>query len=303
MTAGVLVVITAAIVLGGIRSVARVTEYMAPIMALLYFILALVVIVVRLPEVPGAISDIVRGAFGLDQALAGTGGAMIAAMMNGVKRGMFSNEAGMGSAPNAAATATVRHPAHQGVIQATGVFVDTIVVCTATAVMILLAGPEVYTPGVTTREEAGASLTQSALASELGTWVIPVMSLLIFVFAFSSVLGNSTYAEINMDFLGGKRPGEIAIRLLVVLAVFIGAIAKLGFVWDVADFAMSLMAIINLVAILLLGKHAVAALRDLERSREQPEEARFTIDALGSRPKGLVDGVWPEHESDDAVRR
>lgn len=300
ITAGVLFVITAAIVFGGVRSVARVTEYLAPIMALAYFLLALVVIVVRLPEVPGAFMDIFQGAFGLNPALAGTGGAMFAALMNGVKRGMFSNEAGMGSAPNAAATATVSHPAHQGLVQATGVFVDTIVVCTATAVLILLAGPDIYTPGITTRAEAGASLTQSALASELGTWAIPVMTVLIFVFAFSSVLGNSTYAEINMDFLGGRRVGEIGIRLLVVFSVLVGSLAKLGFVWDVADFAMSLMAVINLVAILALGKHAVAALKDLERTKVRPQDAVFVLEDLPTIPKGLAGGVWDGRGTDNA---
>lgn len=299
-TAAVLVVLTAVIVLGGIRSVARVTEYLAPIMAVIYVLLAVTVIVVRAPEVPGVLADIFRGAFGLDQALAGTAGGMIAALMNGVKRGMFSNEAGMGSAPNAAATATVSHPAHQGLLQSAGVFVDTIVVCTATAVMILLAGPAVYTPGVTTREEAGASLTQTALASELGEWTLPVMSVLIFVFAFSSVLGNSTYAEVNMDFLGGKRIGEYAIRLLVVAAVGIGAVAKLGFVWDLADLAMSLMAIINLIAILLLGKHAFNALRHLERFGKDAPDAVYSLDELPERPKGIVDGVWPERAGDRA---
>ncbi|WP_141631155.1 alanine/glycine:cation symporter family protein [Mobilicoccus pelagius] len=297
VTAIVLAIVTAAIVLGGVRSVARVTEYMAPIMALVYFLLAVAVIALRAPEVPGALLDIVRGAFGLDQALAGTGGAMIAALMNGVKRGMFSNEAGMGSAPNAAATATVSHPAHQGIVQATGVFVDTIVVCTATAVMILLAGPSVYTPGVTTKEQAGASLTQAALSSVLGGWVVPVMTVLIFVFAFSSVLGNSTYAEINMDFLGGGKVGRLAIRLLVVVAVLVGALAKLAFVWDLADFAMSLMALINLVAMLFLGRYAIHALRDLERARNRPEDARYVLDELPQRPRGIVDGVWAEHGS------
>jgi len=295
VTAIGLAALTAVIVLGGIRSVARVTELIAPLMALAYFLLALAVIVVRAPEVPGAIADILRGAFGLDQALAGTAGGMAAALMNGVKRGMFSNEAGMGSAPNAAATATVSHPAHQGIVQATGVFVDTIIVCTATAVMILLAGPSVYVPGQTTRDQAGASLTQTALASELGTWVVPVMSVLIFVFAFSSVLGNSTYAEVNMDFLGGGRLGRIGIRLLVVVSVLIGALAKLGTVWDLADLAMSLMALINLVALLFLGKYAVQALRDLERHEQRPEDARYVLDELPVRPRGIVEGVWPEH--------
>ncbi|MDO5627895.1 MAG: alanine/glycine:cation symporter family protein [Mobilicoccus sp.] len=295
MTATVLVILVAVILLGGIRSVARVTEYLAPLMALAYVLLALVVIAMNVEAVPGILGDIVRGAFGLDQALAGTGGGMIAALLNGVRRGMFSNEAGMGSAPNAAATATVSHPAHQGLLQSAGVFVDTIIVCTATAVMILLAPAGVYTPGTTTRDQAGASLTQDAVAAGLGEWTLPVMSVLIFTFAFSSVLGNSTYAEVNMDFLGGKTVGDYAIRLLVVAAVGIGAIAELAFVWDVADLAMSLMAIINLIAILLLGKHAFTALKDLQRHGKRAPDATYVLDELPERPKGIVDGVWPEH--------
>ena len=123
------------------------------------------------------------------------------------------------------------------------------------------------------------------------------MTLLIFVFAFSSVLGNSTYAEINMDFLGGGRVGRIAIRLLVVAAVAIGALAKLEFVWDLADFAMSLMALINLVAMLFLGKYAIQALRDLERAKKHPEHARYVLDDLPERPRGIVEGVWPDHDT------
>ncbi len=300
-TAIVLVIITAIIVLGGIRSIARVTEYLAPIMALFYVLLAVAVMVMRAPEIPGVVMDIFRGAFGLSQVFGGVGASLMAALMNGVKRGMFSNEAGMGSAPNAAATATVSHPAHQGLLQSAGVFVDTILVCTATALMILLAGPSVYTAGVTTRAQAGASLTQDALASVLGPWTLPVMSFLIFVFAFSSVLGNASYAEVNMDFLGGKQAGELAIRLLVVVAVGIGALAKLGFVWDLADLAMSLMAIINLFGILALGRHAFAALRHLESFGKDAPNAVYVLDELPERPKGIVEGVWPEHSGRESA--
>lgn len=291
ITAVVLALLTGIIIFGGLKSIARVTEIMAPLMALIYFLLAVAVVVTHLPAVPAVIADILKGAFGLDQALAGVGGGMLAALMNGVQRGMFSNEAGMGSAPNAAATATTSHPAHQGLIQAAGVFVDTIIVCTATATMILLAGPEVYQPGVTTREQAGAALTQNALASELGTWVVPVMTVLVFVFAFSSVLGNTSYAEINVDYLKGGHIGDRIMRLVVVAAVVAGSLTSLSTVWSLADLAMTLMAVVNLVALFLLGKYAVEVLTDLD-AQPDVREAQFDVDRLPQRPPGVLEGVW-----------
>ncbi|MCW3159106.1 alanine/glycine:cation symporter family protein [Micropruina sonneratiae] len=292
--------LTAAVIFGGIKSVARVTEIMAPGMALVYVLLALAVLVLRAPEVPGAIGEIFAGAFGLNEALAGTAGGVIAAMLNGVKRGMFSNEAGMGSAPNAAATATTRHPVNQGLIQSAGVFVDTILVCTATAVMIILAAPEIYTPGVT-ESSVAATLTQSALASELGAWVTPVMALLIFVFAYSSVLGNYTYAEVNQDFIGGGRVGNILLRCLIVVAVFWGGIQELAFVWSVADVAMSVMAVINLGALFLLGKRAAGALRDFESQKGVALEDR-SFDLAGNPylPDDIPGEVWHSEHSGTA---
>nr|WP_157551881.1 alanine/glycine:cation symporter family protein [Kineosphaera limosa] len=301
VTAVVLAALTGVIIFGGLRSIARVTEIMAPLMALIYFLLAVVVVLTSLPAVPGVIADIFKGAFGLEQALAGTGGGMLAALMNGVQRGMFSNEAGMGSAPNAAATATVRHPVQQGLIQSAGVFVDTIIVCTATATMILLAGPAVYTPGVTTRAEAGAALTQNAIAAELGGWTIPLMTFLVFVFAFSSVLGNTSYAEINVDFLRGGRVGDITMRCVVVVAVITGALVSLTIVWTVADIAMTAMAVTNLVALLLLGKYVVALLANFE---QQPSavDATFDVDDLTERPPGVLEEVWGDKRANPVAR-
>lgn len=295
-----LAIITAAIVFGGVKSVARVAEWLAPIMAGIYVLLAVIVIAVRLPEVPGALWSIIAGAFGLNQALAGTAGGIIAAMLNGVKRGMFSNEAGMGSAPNAAATATTNHPAHQGLIQSAGVFVDTIMVCTATAVIILLAGPSVYTPGVTTRDSA-ASLTQSALISEVGAWAGPVMAILVFVFAYSSVLGNYTYAEGNQDFIGGGHKGNLAMRTLVVIATFWGAIQELGFVWSLADVAMSVMAVINLTALFLLAKKALGVLKDFESQKGVPVMDRtFDVEDNPYVTDTVPGDVW--HTNDREAR-
>lgn len=296
-----LTALTAAIVFGGIKSVARVTEYLAPLMALVYVLMAVFVLVVRAPEVPGVIGDIFAGAFGLNPALGGISGGIVAAMLNGVRRGMFSNEAGMGSAPNAAATANASHPVQQGLVQSAGVFVDTVVVCTATAVMIMLAAPSVYTPGVTPRE-AAATLTQSAAADELGTWALPVMALLIFVFAFSSVLGNYTYAEVNQDFIGGGRVGNLCMRLLVVVAVFWGGVQELAFVWALADVAMSVMALVNLISLFFLGGVAWQVLQDFQAQRGVPPMERVLRIAPGSALARRVPGtVWSD-APDEAVR-
>ena len=267
ISAIVLLVITAPIVLRGIKRVARITEWMAPLMALAYVLLALVIVITRIGDVPEALGMIIRGAFGLDQALAGTAGGMLAAILNGTRRGLFSNEAGMGSAPNTAATSTVKHPVEQGFIQSIAVFVDTMLVCSATAIIILLAGPEVYTPGET-GDAVGATLTQTAVAAELGGWTAPLMTLIIFTLAYSSVLGNYTYAEINTDFLSGTRGATLALRLAVIASVGIGSIAALSFVWLLADIAMGLMAVTNLVSVFILGRWAIGALRDWEAQRK-----------------------------------
>ncbi|WP_341358612.1 alanine/glycine:cation symporter family protein [Georgenia sp. M64] len=291
VTAVLLVALAAPVILGGIRPVARVAEVVAPVMAFAYVLLGLAVLALNLPELPGVVGQIVSGAFGLDEALAGTAGGMLAALLNGVKRGLFSNEAGMGSAPNAAATATVRHPVQQGLVQSLGVFVDTIVVSSTTAFLILLAGPAVYEPG-TTSDAVGATLTQSAVAAELGTWTTIPMTLLIFVFAFSSVLGNFTYAEINMDFIRPGRAGNLALRLLVIASVAIGALLQLSTVWALADIAMGLMASINLVALFLLGRWALGAMRDFERQVAAGRRPAFVGVGNDDLPGDLPTDVW-----------
>lgn len=290
----ILLFLTAPIVFGGIRAVARVAEIMAPLMAAAYVLLALLVILLNLGNLPDVVGMIVRGAFGLDEALAGTGGGLLAAVLNGSRRGLFSNEAGMGSAPNAAATATVRHPVQQGLIQSLGVFVDTILVCSATAFIILMAGPAVYTPGVT-GEEQGAALTQIAVAESLGSWTTIPMTVLIFVFAYSSILGNFTYAECNAAYLSSRPWAPIALRTLVTAAVLIGSLAQLATVWTVADIAMGLMAMVNLVAVLMLGRWAFGALRDYEQYRGRPLGA-FLGRGNPLLPGDLPGDVWLSRE-------
>ncbi|MGW5241484.1 alanine/glycine:cation symporter family protein [Monashia sp. NPDC004114] len=259
----VLVVLTAPVLFGGVRRIARVAELVLPVMALTYVGLAVLILILNIGKVPGIIGDIFTAAFGIGPAAAGVAGGVAAALLNGVKRGLFSNEAGMGSAPNAAATATTAHPVNQGLIQSLGVFVDTMVICTATAIMILLAPTSVYDPGVTTSAQ-GASLTQAAVAAHLGDWSAYLMTILVTVFAYSSVLGNYTYAEINMTFLGAGPRVINAFRVVVLAAIGLGAVVALDAVWAIADVAMALMALVNLVAIVLLGKWAFGALADYE---------------------------------------
>lgn len=258
-----LMALAAPVLFGGVRRVASVAGVLLPIMAGAYVLLALVVVALNVGAVPTVLRQIVESAFGLSEAVAGTAGGILAAMLNGVKRGLFSNEAGMGSAPNTAATATVDHPVKQGLVQSLGVFVDTMVVCSATAFMILVAGPSVYDPGTTT-EAAGSALTTAAVSSALGAWTTPLMTVLIFVFAFSSVLGNYSYAEVNLAFLGVRGSALTVLRVLVLAAVGAGTLLSLEVVWALADVAMAFMAIVNLVAITMLGRWALGALRDYE---------------------------------------
>jgi AGCS family alanine or glycine:cation symporter len=287
----VLAALTAPVVFGGVRRIAKVAELVLPLFALLYVLLAVVIVLTNLSALPTVFSDIIKGAFGLDPALAGVAGGIAAAMLNGAKRGLFSNEAGMGSAPNAAATATVSHPVKQGLIQSLGVFVDTMIICSATAFIILVAGPDVYSPGETS-DSAGASLTQTAVAASLGDWTTWLMTVLIFVFAFSSVLGNYSYAEVNLDFLGAKERGLTIFRVVVILAVASGALVALESVWALADVAMGLMALVNLTAILLLGKWAFGALADWQRLRAAGEPQVFVSAGNAAMPGQLPGDVW-----------
>jgi AGCS family alanine or glycine:cation symporter len=294
-SAVVLMVLTAAVVFGGVRRIARVAEFMLPAMALAYVLLAVVIIAMNITQVGTVLGQIFSAAFGLGEAAAGITGGLAAALLNGAKRGLFSNEAGMGSAPNAAATATTSHPVKQGLIQSLGVFVDTIIVCSATAFIILFAGPDVYRAGETTE---GASLTQAAVAHELGSGLTWVMSILVFVFAFSSVLGNYSYAEVNMTFLRARPVALTIFRVFVVAVVGAGALLELATVWALADVAMGFMALVNLVAIVLLGRWALGALRDFERQARAGEDPVFRSVGNKDLPGDLHDSVWA---AEDAV--
>lgn len=256
-----LMALTLIIVFGGIQRIARVSAILVPIMAVGYFILALVIIVTNIQLVPHVFKVIIDSAFGLEQAIGGTVGA---AIMNGVKRGLFSNEAGEGSAPNAAATAAVSHPVKQGLIQSLGVFTDTLLVCSCTAFIILISG--IYQNS----ELNGIVLTQAALESEVGSWGPIFIAIAIFLFAYSSMIGNYYYGEANVRFMT-KNPHAITIFRILSGGVMVmsGALMSLDTVWSIIDLCMALLTACNLVAIILLGKYAFKLLDDYRQQKRQ----------------------------------
>ena len=264
VVAGLVFVLTAVVVFGGIRAVARVTEWMAPIMAMIYIVLVFVICVLNFGQFLDVVIEIFSSAFAPEPLVGGLGGGFLAAVINGTKRGLFSNEAGQGTAPNAAATATVSHPVQQGLIQSLGVFVDTIIVCTATAFVILIAGPDAWMA-----EGADPStLTTLAISHQLGGWTVLPMAILIFVLAYSSIIAAYVYTDVNMDYLtGGRRWASWTVRVVSVASATAGAVLSLDVVWNAVDIAMAIMTLTNLVALLWLFRWGVGALRDYEAQR------------------------------------
>lgn len=274
----VITVSTVLIIFGGVQRIARVSSILVPVMALGYVLLALFIVVLNITEIPAVIRLIVSHAFGWEQAL---GGSVGVALMQGIKRGLFSNEAGMGSAPNVAATAHVTHPVKQGLIQALGVFTDTLLICTCTAFIILFSGVSIN------GETNGVQLTQLALTHEIGQWGDVFVAIALFFFAFSSILGNYYYGEANIRYFSRCKWVLVVYRLLVGGMVMFGAIASLEVAWGLADITMGLMAFFNLIAISLLGKYAF----------------RLLDDYLAQKRRGIKDPVFckkqlPEIEAD-----
>ncbi len=280
--------LTGVIIFGGIPQIARVAEYVVPFMAGLYLLAAMVVLLMNFDRVPGILSGIVLNAFGLQETVGGVAGGVMAALMNGVKRGLFSNEAGMGSAPNIAAVATPapHHPSSQGFVQALGVFIDTLLVCTATAVMILLAD---VTPS---NELTGVSLTQAALSDHFGTIGQNFIAVAIFFFAFTSIIGNYSYSENAIVYLGGGRTGIMMMRLAVVGMVVWGAVQAVQTVFNFADASMGLMATINLIAIVMLSGTVGVLTRDYLRQRSEGREPTFRIDDHPDIAPGVNHEIW-----------
>ncbi|EAQ99082.1 alanine/glycine:cation symporter family protein [Congregibacter litoralis] len=253
-----LVVFLGFVIFGGIQRIAAVSEIVVPVMAVSYFACALLVIGINIQEVPAAFATIVSSAFGLDSAL---GGGIGVAIMQGVKRGLFSNEAGLGSAPNVAAVAFVPHPANQGIVQAFSVFIDTIVMCSCTALIILLS--DVYQPG--DAGVSGVALTQSALAEHLGAWGGSFVSIALVMFAFSSIMYNYYLGENALNYFSESNRKLFAVfRITVLGLVFWGAAQDLGTVFGFADLTMGLLGVVNLIGLLWMSKLALRLLRDYD---------------------------------------
>lgn len=260
ITSAVLTVLAAVIVLRKNATV-KVLDVMVPIMAAAYFVITLVIIALNITQIPAVFTRIFEEAFGLRQMVAGGFGG---ALMFGVKRGLFSNEAGSGSAPCAAAAGEVSHPAKSGLFQALGVIIDTIVICTCTAMLVLLA-PESVTAGV-----EGMGLLQSAMFHHLGTFGVIFTAITLFLFCFSTFIGILYYARSNVAYLCGDNWwSQTAYKVLALVMLFIGGIARPSFVWDLGDLGIALMTIFNMMALLPMGGQAIKALNDYNNIRKK----------------------------------
>ncbi|MBM7551898.1 alanine/glycine:cation symporter family protein [Thalassobacillus pellis] len=273
MMAAILTIIVALIIFGGLKRIAQVTQLIVPIMAIFYIILAVYILTLNFGALPEIFAMIFQGAFGLREVAGGTFGA---AIMMGIKRGLFSNEAGMGSAPNAAATSEVTHPVKQGLIQTLGVFTDTLLICSATALIIISSGAHLSAP----ESMDGIQLTQAAFESQLGQWAVIFVAIAIFLFAFSSIIGNYYYGETNIEFIKNTPTGLFIYRIAVLLMVVFGAMAEFDIVWAMADLTMGIMALINLYAITRLSKVAFAAMKDYSRQKKEGKDPVFYQDHL-----------------------
>ncbi|SOC13046.1 alanine/glycine:cation symporter family protein [Stappia indica] len=256
ITGAFLTIVTGFVIFGGIKRIAKAADVVVPIMAVGYLGLALIAILINIQEIPSVIARIVSSAFGYEEAIAGGMGAAIA---QGLRRGLFSNEAGLGSAPNVAATALVRHPVSQGVTQAFSVFIDTIVICSCTAFLILLG--DVYTPGAEGID--GVVLTQQSLASHFGEWSRYALTLAILLFAFSSIIYNVYLGENALAAMTDSKMALNGLRVLILGLVFMGAAAPSATaVFFFSDPMMGVLALVNLVAILMLFPTAMRVVND-----------------------------------------
>lgn len=291
----VIVLISAFVIFGGVRKIARTAELIVPVMALAYLVLAFVVMFMNIEKVPDVIAYIFKSAFGLQEAAAGGLGYAIAqAMIQGIKRGLFSNEAGMGSAPNAAASATPYppHPASQGYVQMLGVFTDTIVICTATVAIILMSGE--YVPH---GEITGIELTQRALSAQVGDWGGIFVAVAIFFFAFTSIIANYSYAETNLIFLEHNHKAGLGLfRVIVLGMVMFGSVATLPMVWALADVSMGLMAIVNLIAIILLSGIVIKLAKDYNQQLKAGKVPTFDANDYPELKSQLEEGIWDNNK-------
>lgn len=270
---GILTVATALVIFGGVHRIGFITSFLVPIMAGAYLLIGLYTILINFSEIPHVFSMILSQAFDFQAFMGGMAGS---AVVIGIKRGLFSNEAGMGSAPNASASASVSHPAKQGMVQVLSVFIDTLLICSATAMMLLLSGVEGKS-GVLD----GIPFVQKAVSANVGNWGIHFITLSIFAFAFSSLIGNYYYAESNILFIKNNKKLLFVFRLTCLLAVFFGAQADFSMMWNIADITMGCMATVNIIVILLLGNKAICVLKDYEKQKKAGKDPVFCAKDVG----------------------
>ena len=262
-------VLVAYCILGGGRRIMKVTAVMVPVMGVIYILAAVVTIFMNIGYLPHVLGMIFSDAFNFEAILGGVGGSCL---MYGVKRGLFSNEAGIGSAPNAAASADVSHPVKQGLVQMFSVFLDTFLVCSATAFMCLMSGVDI------TKEAAGAPYVQSAVTTVFGEFGPVLITVSMILFAFSTLIGNLYYVDNNVSFLHHGEPGKgfmTVFRLFCAFVVFVGAGLTMDAAWAIADILMAFMALINIPSILILGNIAIQAMKDYEAQRREGKNPVF----------------------------
>ncbi|MFI6578427.1 alanine/glycine:cation symporter family protein [Nocardiopsis sp. NPDC050513] len=267
----VLVVVTGLVIFGGVRRIAHTAQALIPSFAALYVVLGLIIMAMNWQVLPSVLALILEHAFGLREFGAATLGTVI---IQGVRRGMFSNEAGLGSAPVAAASASVTHPVKQGLVQTLGVYFDTLLLCTVTAFIILLASDGSVDSGL------AGDLAQQAVMTSLGPWALHLMTAIILLVAFTSVLGNYYYGESNVEYLTRSSGALIGYKSAFLLATFLGALGSIDLVWTLADTTMGAMALINLLAITPLAGIAFRLLKDYNQQRREGRDPVFTRDRM-----------------------
>ncbi|MED4755295.1 alanine/glycine:cation symporter family protein [Brevibacillus choshinensis] len=282
ITGIILALILGSIIFGGVKRIANVAQIVVPFMALGYILVALLIVFLNISEVPAMIALIFKSAFGVEAAF---GGILGSAIMWGVKRGIYSNEAGQGTAPHAAAAAEVSHPAKQGIVQAFSVYIDTLFVCSATAFMILITGmynvtPEGAAPIVSSlgNVEPGPIYTQLAVESVLPGFGSPFIAIALFFFAFTTIMAYYYMAETNLTYLNGKVRRvwtEYALKLLMMVMVVYGSVKSAGLAWTLGDIGVGSMAWLNVIAILLLTKPALRVLKDYEKQKREGKDPVF----------------------------
>lgn len=280
MLLGLVLAVAAGLVIwGGVHRIGFITSVLVPVMAVIYILIGFVTMMMHIRQLPEIFAVIFENAFDVQAMMGGFAGS---AVVIGIKRGLFSNEAGMGSAPNASASADVDHPVKQGLVQIISVFIDTILICSSTAMMLLVSGVEGKS-GVLN----GIPYVQAAICTNVGSWGIHFITISIFAFAFSSLIGNYYYAESNILFIRNSKMLLFLFRITCVTAIFLGAQADFSLVWNLADVTMGGMAIVNIIAILLLGETAIKVLRNYEEQKKAGKAPMFYEEDVG-----MTGTVW-----------